>query len=404
MTGKNIRYHRVLYRNIGKVVYLWMNLMDMKLKYILLPALFLIVLNSCVDTDDLGDKRAVRTVFVYMIASNLGDNLGGNIADMIAVATPENLNGGNLVVFYSKNKKEAELFEIKEGANGVVTRHHIRDYEDKSAISPQVMKEILSEVVGLYPADSYGMILSSHGSAWLPAGFRNMLRSFGEEDKKYMEIDELASALPDHFFDFLLFDACSMGSIECVYELRNKADYIISSPSEIMDVGFPYQKILPILFRQTPLMNQIADEFHDFYSNYKYPYGNISVVRSDELEALAGVTRTIISAAGGEEATSDFPSLFPDLQILTYYSAPTSLYDFDDVIRRLATEEQYSLFQTSLDNVVTEKRTTASTYIQGFGDIPVGVYSGLSVYPLQQELAELNDRYRQLDWYKAVYE
>jgi hypothetical protein len=376
----------------------------MKPKYILLPALFLIVLNSCVKTDDLEDKHAVRTVFVYMVASNLGSNLEENIADMTAVATLKNLNDGNLVVFYSKNKEEAELFEIKEGANGVVTRHHIRDYENKSAISPQVMREILNEVVCLYPADSYGMILSSHGSAWMPAGFRNMLRSFGEEGNKYMEIDELASALPNHFFDFLLFDACSMGSIECVYELRDKADYIISSPSEIMDVGFPYQKILPVLFRQTPGMKQIADEFHDFYSNYNYPYGNMSVVKTDELEALAGVTRTIISAAGGEKATAGFPSLFPDLQILTYYSEPTSLYDFGDVIRRLATDEQYSLFQVSLNNVVTEKRTTKNTYIQGVGDIPVDVYSGLSVYPIREELTELNDRYRQLDWYKAVYE
>jgi hypothetical protein len=376
--------------------------MGMKLKYTLWAALFLIILNSCVERDDLKDKRAVRTVFVYMVASNLERNLGGNIADMIAVATPENLNGGNLVVFYSTNKEKAELFEIKEGANGVVTRHHIRDYENKSAISPEVMREVLSEVVGLYPAESYGMILSSHGSAWMPDGFRNMLRSFGEEDKKYMEIDELASALPDHFFDFLLFDACSMGSIECVYELRNKADYIISSPSEIIDVGFPYQKILPVLFRQTLGMKQIADEFHDFYSNYNYPFGNISVVKAGELEALAGVTRTIVSVAGGEEATSGLP--FPELQILTYYSAPTSLYDFGDVIRRLATDEQYSLFQASLDKAVTEKRTTPSTYIQGFGDIAVDKYSGLSVYPIREELTELNAWYRQLDWYKAVYE
>jgi hypothetical protein len=375
----------------------------MKLKYRVWALLFFIVLNSCSETDDLEDKRAVRTVFVYMIASNLGSYFGGNIADMIAVATPENLNGGNLVVFYSKNKEEAELFEIKEGANGVITRHHIRDYENKSAISPEVMREIITDVVNLYPADSYGMILSSHGSAWMPAGFRNMLRSFGEEDKKYMEIGELASALPEHFFDFLLFDACSMGSIECVYELRNKADYIISSPSEIMSYGFPYREVLPLLFRETPALTQIADEFHNFYSNYKDPYGNISVVQTGQLEELARITRTIVSAAGGEEATSALP--FLELQILTYYSTPSSLYDFGDVIGRLVTDdEQYGLFQASLDNVVTEKRTTAGTYIQGVGDIPVGPYSGLSVYPLQKEFTELNGWYRQLDWYKAVYE
>jgi hypothetical protein len=376
----------------------------MKQKYILWAIPFFIVFNSCTDTDNLKDKRSTRTVFAYMIASNLGNNFGKNIEDMIAVATPENLNDGNLVVFYSKNKEEAELFEIKKGTNGVITRHHLRDYTDKSAISPQVMRKILDEVVSLYPSDSYGMILSSHGSAWMPAGFRNMLRSFGEEAGKYMEISELANALPDHFFDFLLFDACSMGAIECVYELRNKTEYIISSPSEIIDFGFPYQKILPLLFRDTPDMNQIADEFHNFYSTYTYPYGNVSVVKTGELEGLAEVTRTIVSAAGGEEAMYDLLSLFPDLQILSYYSTPTSLYDFGDVIRRLATDEQYRQFEAALNKAVTEKRSTAKTFISGVGDMPVNVYSGLSVYPFQKELTELNALYKQLDWYEAVCE
>jgi hypothetical protein len=375
--------------------------MGMKLKYIVSTILFFIVFISCSETDDLGEERSTRTVFAYMISSTLGGNLTRNIEDMIAVATPENLNGGNLVVFYSTNKEEAELFEIKEGANGVITRHHLRDYIGRSAISPQVMREVLDEVVARYPSDSYGMILSSHGSAWMPAGFRDMLRSFGEEAGKYMEINELADALPDHFFDFLLFDACSMGAVECVYELRDKAEYIISSPSEIMDVGFPYQKVLPLLFRDTPGMNQVADEFHNFYTNYRYSYGNVSVVKTGELEELAGVTRTIVSTAGGEEATF----LFPDLQILTYYSTPTSLYDFGDVIWRLATDEQYRQFETALDKVVTAKHSTESTYIQElWDDIPVSVYSGLSVYPFQKELTGLNAWYKQLDWYKAVYE
>ncbi|MDR1402998.1 MAG: hypothetical protein LBJ60_04760 [Tannerellaceae bacterium] len=376
--------------------------LKLKLNYSILPALFLIVLNSCSSYDDLEDIHT-RTVFVYMVASNLGNELYGNIEHMITVATPENLKGGKLVVFYSKNKEEAELFEIKEGANGVVTRHHICDYKNKSALSPQVMRDALNEVVALYPADSYGMILSSHGSAWLPADFRNMLRSFGEEDKKFMEINELASALPNHFFDFLLFDACSMGSVECVYELRNKANYIISSPSEIWAPGFPYKKVLPVLFQRSIGMNQVADEFHDFYSNYSEPFGDISVVKTDSLEELASVIRAIVATAGGEEATYSLP--FADLQVLTYLSgSPTKLYDLGDVIKRLATDEQYARFQAALDKVVTEKRCTERIYCQGAGeDIPVQTYSGLSVYPPQKELTELNARYRQLDWYKAVY-
>lgn len=382
------------------------NLIEMKLKYIIFAALFFIVLSSCSDNDDLGKVRPTRTVFVYMVASNLGGYLNTNINDMISVATTENLNGGNLIVFYSENETNAELFEIKEGANGVVTRHHIRDYENKSAISPQVMREVLNEVVSLYPADSYGMILSSHGSAWLPTDFRSMLRSFGEENKKSMEINELADALPDHFFDFLLFDACSMGSIECMYELKNKADYIISSPSEIMGSGFPYRGILPYLFQTSPNMSLIADGFHNYYTNYSYPFGNISVTETSQFDELAEVVRTIISSAGGEEAMYDLP--YSDLQILTYLSgSPTKLYDLGNVIEKIATDEQYNQFQASLNKLITEKRCTERIYCQGVGGnegIPVETFSGLSIYPPQKGLTELNNWYKQLDWYKAVYE
>ena len=49
-----------------------------------------------------------------------------------------------------------------------------------------------------------------------------------------MEIDDLAKGLPDDLFDFILFDACYMASVECTYELRNKAEYILASPTETM--------------------------------------------------------------------------------------------------------------------------------------------------------------------------
>ena len=78
-----------------------------------------------------------------------------------------------------------------------------------------------------------------------------MLKSFGAEGGKNMEIYELAEGIPDEYhFDFLLFDVCSMGGIECVYELRDKADYIVASPAEVLVAGFPYKNILPCRHHQ----------------------------------------------------------------------------------------------------------------------------------------------------------
>lgn len=33
-----------------------------------------------------------------------------------------------------------------------------------------------------------------------------------------------------------------MGGIEVAYELRNKTDYMIASPAEVISNGFPYEK------------------------------------------------------------------------------------------------------------------------------------------------------------------
>lgn len=61
-----------------------------------------------------------------------------------------------------------------------------------------------------------------------------MLRSFGQDESNWMEIDELAEALPDHVFDFIMFDACYMASTESSLCFRDKADYILASPTEVL--------------------------------------------------------------------------------------------------------------------------------------------------------------------------
>ncbi|MDR3261819.1 MAG: hypothetical protein LBT78_08290 [Tannerella sp.] len=375
----------------------------MRTKFVIYFLAILSGLNSCSKVYEVIVDSPARTVLAYMIASDLGVNLNNNIEDMIFSATAKNLNGGNLIVFYSKNQSTAELFEIKEGDGGVVTRHHIRDYEGKSAISPDVMREVVHDVLRLYPNDSYGLILSSHGTSWLPGDYSSLLRSFGEENRKRMEIYELAAGLPDHVFDFLIFDACSMASVECVYELRNKADYIVASPSETMRYGFPYKTVLPCLFTEVAKLEKAAENFWYFYKNeYIDPYGNISVTRTSELDELARVTKEIIAGAG--ENISYSPPL-PDWQVLSYWSnAPTKLYDFDDVISRLATVEQYTRFAACMKKTISGLYTTEYTLCTANNQpIPVRRYSGLSVYPLQEQLPQLNEWYKQLEWYKTVY-
>ncbi|MDR2764676.1 MAG: hypothetical protein LBB90_06555 [Tannerella sp.] len=368
--------------------------------------LFLLLgVTSCCKEEQLVEEG--RTVLVYMIASNLGDYLDGNIEDMIQVATANNLNGGNLLVFYSRNSSSAELFEIREGSGRVVTRFHVKDYENRSGVSSATLNEVIAEVIRMYPNKSYGLILSSHGTSWLPSDISTGLRSFGEENGKKMEIYDLAAALPDHLFDFVIFDACSMASVECVYELRNKTKYVVASPSETMRYGFPHHKTLPYLFTKEADLENVIKNFYEFYQNefgdgyQKYPYGNISITKTDELEELAAITREIMAEAGDKAI---FSPPYPDWQVLTNLrTASTKLYDFDDVIGRIATEEQYARFTACMEKAITGKYATAATYSSNIGVIPVTHFSGLSVYPCQAPLTQLNEWYKRLEWSKAVY-
>ena len=126
----------------------------------------------------------------------------------------------------------------------------------------------------MYPAEEYGLILWSHGTSWLPAG--RGLRSFGSDSGKEMNIVDLAKALPLHF-KFILFDACLMGAVEVVYELRNTTDYIIASSTETIAEGFPYHLILPELVKQNPDWTKVAQQYFDYYNNQQGVYQSATV-------------------------------------------------------------------------------------------------------------------------------
>jgi hypothetical protein len=343
-----------------------------------------------------------------MIASDLGNWFEQNIADMMQAATARNMNGGHLVVFYSSNGRSAELFELREGNGGQVTRQHVRDYTNASAITAETMRQVVSDVVDMYPATGYGMILSSHGTAWLPGNASPAQRAFGEEGGRRMELSELAAGLPDGLFDFLVFDACSMAAVECVYELRSKARRIMASPSETMRYGIPYHTVLPLLFtRGEASLAEAARNFYLFYRDeyVEAPFGNIAVVRTAELEELALITREIIAGYGGRNAAVFTPPL-PDWQLLSQWTgSPTGLYDFSDVMSRMGTLEQYVRFALCLSRVVEASFTTENTFCsEGNRTVRIERFSGLSVYPLQSNLARLNEQYMQLQWYRDVYQ
>lgn len=378
----------------------------MKFKLITLFVILCLGFASCSDNEMPEPDQTKRTILVYMMANNSLDSYASrNIESMIAGATGKNLNGGNLIVYHAPKGSTPELLQIKE-ENGVVNKFHIQNYEKQNSADPTIMKEVINDVIKRYPADSYGLVLWSHGTAWLPSDYNNMLRAFGQDGSNWMELDEMASGLPDDVFDFILFDACYMASVECVYELRNKADYILASPTETMADGWPYAEMIPQLFANELQLEKIGETFYNYYLNQSYPYATVSLTKTSELENLKNAVHDILA----DKAESDIYGVnLSEMQRLEYlYASPGMLYDLNDYIKQLATAEQYSHFLSCMEKAVTYKAHTPKAYYY-YGTpqnaLPVNSYSGLTVFVPQQSMSKLLDWYKaRVSWYNAVYQ
>src|SRR5690606_42061570 len=122
-----------------------------------------------------------------------------------------------------------------------------------NSADPMVMKRVITDAMERFPSQSYGLILWSHATGWIPppAG-KIKLKSFGDDQGDEMDIKELKNALPNNL-DFILFDACSMASVEVLYEIKDKAKHFIVSQCEAVANRMPYNNIVDYQF--TPELN-----------------------------------------------------------------------------------------------------------------------------------------------------
>ena len=346
---------------------------------------------------------AGRTVLVYFAAdNNLSGSVEGDIAAMEEGLLHTDMHNGNLLVYVDKKGQSPQLLRLVQEGDSI-RRELIEEYAiDHASATAERLHQVLQQVTDTYPSDRYGLVLWSHGTAWLPSDYKNYLRSFGTDTgNHFMSVNDLTAALSDYHFDFLLFDACYMASLEVAYALRHCTDYLIASPTEVLADGFPYQLFMQDLF--TPEAN-VVDIATQFYTYYQSSYGTVSVTKTAELADLATACQAIFQGKG-EEALFAVP--VQELQIMEYLTGNVhALYDCADYVRQLATDAQYAEFQSCLDRAVIYKATTPkSAYAYAYGTyLPINRFSGLSIYVPQAELAELNNWYQQLEWYQAVYQ
>lgn len=376
-------------------------------KNLLLLLLIPLFLGGCAKKVD--EDPAKRTVLVYVAAANdLYSYAQSNLTDMIAGYGQTDPQENRLIVYYDAGDGVPCLLQVD--ASGA---HPLQEYPGANSTDPDQLHKVVSQVLQDFPAKSYGLILWSHATGWIPKGFplavKNLwsltafpaTRTFGSQYFEgilhEIEIPDLANALPTGAFDFILIDACLMGSVEVAYALREKADYLIAYPTEVIADGMPYREITAPLFSDAPTQDycrQIARKFYEHYDAQSgvYRSASVALIETAALEALARSVREVVKD-NPEVATLPLSSV----QHYDLYSSPF-MYDLDDFIGQLATPAQYQTFRQALDNAVLYQAHTDT-----FFSLPLERCCGLSVYIPSEQYADCLPYYQDTPWYRACY-
>lgn len=356
-----------------------------KLPFIIIVSV--ILFSGCKKRDTMVTNKTVnRAVLVYMAANNdLRTDAINCINRMEAGVSGNN----NLLVFIKTTSEASYILKIKHDNTDEIVSDTIMYYGGENTSDPQFLSKVIMDARKLAPAESYGLVLWSHASSWAPpTGIRT--KSFGEDRGSDMDIIAMKDALPTDL-SYLIFDACSMGSVESVYELRNNAAYIIASPTEVLSSSYPYEQIIQNLFGDENDLKVVAQKFMDYYKGQKGDYASatVSLIKTEGLMLLAQYAKGLLD---NEMPGENFNST--QVQRLDFDSKTrVPAYDLADFLRHNYSEESCHIILEQLNKVVLFKDHTTS-FLGG----SIMTFCGLSVY-LPEKNDSFKSYYSRLEWF-----
>lgn len=428
-----------------------------------------VVLCACSKDGEPQYPHAERVLLVYMAGdNNLSGYVQGNLDGMVRgmVSAPATTR---TLVYLDLPGQNPRLAEVTASGTTVL---YTWDGPHDSA-SAGTLREVIGRARTLAPADRYGLVLWSHGLAWVPSTATGYLtrskartgerwpqtkrdgavpetpafsvpafslagepvpvtatgsappdltipavpvpaswpatkwfgQDTGESPYGYIETEELAAAIPAGVFDYILFDACFMASAEVLYALRDRAEWIVASPAEVIADGFPYDNIMPELLRPVPDLQAVCETYYRYYADHAdpaYHAATVALVRTSELEALASATASLLSAALAADPEALAGMDLGQVQPLDRYRRHF-LFDAGSVVEHL---EALGFVPAALAGVWRGQLARTVPYEahtpQMLG-LALDECCGLSMYVPVSTYSDLNEYYETLGWYVRCY-
>lgn len=379
----------------------------MHIRFLFCALAMALTLFSCkkAETEEIVVVKRPKTVLLYMVANNnLSYDAENSISRLQNGYIPA--EEGNLLVYKHCAGMDPVLLHIKKGEEGTVVADTAYRFPPRVSATKSALTQALNVTQALFPADSYGLILWSHGTGWIPPLASSSSaaqevsgsapqRTFGLDGKVELEIRDLAQAIP-YKLSFMLMDACFMGGIETAYEVKDSVDYYIGSPAEILTESFPYHKIMQHIFKSTPDYAAVCKEYYDYYNAKSGAERSATVALMDcsKLAEVAEVAKRVFDQYGDRIASLDLSLLQP------YFRGSSSkyFYDLKDLVDAIADASLSAEFAAALERAVPYKAATPY-----FIELPIRSFCGVSTYvPGNPADTKLADYYKQYKWNQAT--
>lgn len=391
--------------------------------------------------DEKKPKSFDRVMILYSAGyNNISSYLAGDIDDLAKSYVPSRHSSEALVVIshqpesygnYTAPTSPVLVYMSSDPIDGRVSRDTLYSAGKGALLTdPEVISEMLSKAAEFFPSDHYSLVVSSHGTGWLPEsyyekGYNNSFDFFAMSPGRRVEINEISSrpvktigqemaapkqgeecglsdfaeALPFRF-DAILLDACLMGGIEVAYELRGKTDFVAFSQTEILADGLDYSRLAQRLLRGEGL--DFVGVCEDYFALYSGKSGidrsaTISLVDCSSLESLADACRDAF-----ETVREKLGSLNP-AKVQRYFRYNCHwFYDLEDILVKADLDgAKLTAVRSAIDRAVVYKAATPE-FMKSDNGFAIETYCGLSMYLPCNGDAYLDSYYRDLAWNKAT--
>ena len=328
-----------------------------------------------------------RTILAYLVANNSAKNLDEDLKTNILwmyqnMATDS--DSCKLLVYYRPNQNDELLAEpsilefISDGKGHINGRSALSteefsdvfgeatvlktyiETEGYNATDPEVMMQVFRDMQTAAPSQSYGLIFGSH-------------------------------------LDFILLDACMMGSVEVAYELRNVADYCIASVMETPASGFPYHRMFHYLSDADVDYQRICTAFTDYYQS---GWGTCAAIDCSRLDNLADAVAGELQNHAADISTLDYQNI----QQYGASSYRNFSFDIGDFFRQLNGGTIPASIQTALDQAVIAKSCISGKYSY-LPEVDADRFCGIGMFFPEYTgvRSSWEDYYRtSISWYQAV--